>query len=940
MELWIGAINLGFLYAFMAMGVFITFRVHDFPDITVDGSFVTGAAVTAVLILAGVNPFIALILSFFAGALAGVVTAFIHTRFNINGLLAGILVMTGLYSINLHIMGRSNIPLLAKPGVITSLRGINPGLPDEIWFSMVFCAAILLFWIGVSLFFRTDFGITMRAVGNNPAMASALGVNVNAMKTIGIALANGLVGVSGSLVAQYQGFADVGMGIGSIVFGLAAVIIGESVVRTRSIYGMILSVIIGSIMFRLMVALALYVGLDPIDLKLVTAGFVLIILIAPRIFAKGGLKERGGPASLVGALFTRKVWAGLTVLAVMAAGSGIAYKLLASRTPLDPKAVRIGVVQLSDNGLLNATRDGFAEEMKKLGYIDGVNAVIDLQNANGEMTTVNSIIDKFLHDKADVVVAISSGCTQAAVNKVKDRPVVFATVANPFIVGAGKTDTDHVANVTGVYGAVPPDKLLGLVTKFLPGKIRVGTIWDPSQENAAYNVKKLRETIAKNPDITFAGATVAGSSEVYEAAISLTGKHIDAFVLTTDNIVFSAFDSVVKAAGAKKIPIFLSDVERLKDGALGAYGYDYTLSGVQAAHLVDRIIKGEKPAAMPFEKYRKATFGVNLDVAKKLGFTLSPAVLAEATLLYSAEKKAAAPKRLVIFSFSDSPLLAETIRGITDELDKSGILKVRNITVSMKNSHNDYGTAQAVVQDMVRLDYDYIITVSSLAMQVTANGNKKIPHIFGAVTDPYRMGVARNSKDHIPNITGVATFQPVEASMKAMRAVFPKAKRVGIVWNPSEANSEACTLKAREMAKKYRFELMERTVTSTDEVKDALQALLGKGIDIFFTSGDNTVILAVSTVADILKTHKVPYFTNDPSDIERGAFLSIGADYFEVGAETAKVAERVMRGERPQDIPIKDFVPERIGVNKELAALYGVAVPAGMLKKAAIVKGR
>ncbi|MBN2437952.1 MAG: ABC transporter permease, partial [Deltaproteobacteria bacterium] len=167
MELWIGAINLGFLYAFMAMGVFITFRIHNFPDITVDGSFVTGAAVTAVLMIAGVNPWAAIGLAFIAGAVAGAFTAFIHTRFNVNGLLAGILVMTGLYSVNLHIMGRSNIPLMEATGIITYLKAVNPGLPYEVWLCIVFCAVMLCFWALVSFFFRTNFGIAMRATGNN-----------------------------------------------------------------------------------------------------------------------------------------------------------------------------------------------------------------------------------------------------------------------------------------------------------------------------------------------------------------------------------------------------------------------------------------------------------------------------------------------------------------------------------------------------------------------------------------------------------------------------------------------------------------------------------------------------------------------------------------------------------------------------------------------------
>jgi ABC-type uncharacterized transport system substrate-binding protein len=275
---------------------------------------------------------------------------------------------------------------------------------------------------------------------------------------------------------------------------------------------------------------------------------------------------------------------------------------------------------------------------------------------------------------------------------------------------------------------------------------------------------------------------------------------------------------------------------------------------------------------------------------------------------------------------------------VMDELKKSGTLQKYNITVDRANAHNDYGTAQAVVQDIVRQKYDYIVTVSSLALQVAANANKRIPHIFGAVTDPYRMGVAKSPTDHIPNITGVATFQPVESTIKAMRAMFPVAKSVGLVWNPAEANSEACTLKAREAAKKYKFELIERTVSSTDEVKDAVSALVNKGVDLFFTSGDNTLILALATVAETLKERKIPYFTNDPSDIERGAFFSIGADYFEVGVETARMAERVIKGEATANIPIKEFVPEKIGINADMARLYGVVVPEEFLKKAVNLK--
>mgnify|MGYP001412104806 CR=1 FL=1 len=639
MELWIGALNLGLLYAFMAMGVFITFRIHDFPDITVDGSLTTGAAVAAVLLVAKVNPFIALLAAFGAGVLAGAATAFIHTRLNINGLLAGILVMTGLYSINLHIMGRSNIPLLQQTTIISLLKKINPGMHLEVFTTCVLILTMVLFWLLVSLFFKTDLGIAMRATGNNSAMAAAAGVNVPRMKIFGVALANGMVALSGALVAQYQGFADIGMGVGTVVTGLAAVIIGESILKMRSIYAIILRVILGTVIFRLMIAVALYIGMDPIDLKLLTAAFVLITLIVSKITDK---KEGKGlsPLRSVVSSFTKRreaVVVGLVVIVALAAAAfGFRQFRQAPSEQSTKSAAKfhtIGLIQVEDNGLMNISRDSFVAEMEKIGYKNGKNCRIDLQNANGDLSVVNAILDKFIQQKCDLIVTLSTNCTQAAIQKIKDRPIVFATVASPFIIDAGKSDTDHLPNVTGVYGTTPMDKLMDMVRKIKPGKITIGTLYNPAYANSMFNLGVLQKALkAYNDEVTLIPTTVAGSSELQQAALSLAQKDIDAFVLIADNTVYAAFDAVVKVAGPKKIPIFLADVERLRDGALLVLGYDYTSSGIQAAHLVDRILKGENPRNIPFERYTKLTLGVNHKVAKELGIVLPPEITANAAV--------------------------------------------------------------------------------------------------------------------------------------------------------------------------------------------------------------------------------------------------------------------------------------------------------------------
>ena len=944
MELWVGALNLGFMYAFMTMGVYITFRVHDFPDITVDGSFTAGAGTAAILMVSGLHPIFAVCLAFLAGATAGFLTALIHIRLKINGLLAGILVMTGLYSVNLHIMGRSNIPLLNQRTLFSYLEEINPGFNTEIWTCLALVLVMILFWLIFSFFFRSDLGISMRGTGNNSTMAAATGINVDGMTLFGVALANALTGLSGALVAQYQGFADIGMGIGTIVMGLAAVIIGESVLRIRSMFAIVLSVIIGSVIFRLMIACALYVGMNPIDLKLLTAVFVLVTLIASRMITRKKGKRERFPGRVISVVSSRWMQFSLAGVAVVLLAVIFISKHSVSISDTPAGEYKIGFVQVSDNGLLNVTRDSFVEEMARIGYRQKENCAIMLENANGDLPTVNTILDKFLYEDVDIVVPVSTACTQAAINRIKDRAVVFATVANPFIIKAGKSETDHLPNVTGVYGWVPMDKTLEIVREIMPGKLTIGSIWDPAHANSVFNAEQLESVAEASDDVTFVGVTISGSSDVYQAAIALVIKGIDAFVLPPDNIVYSAFDSVVKAARTKNIPIFLSDVERLADGALGTLGYDYRASGIQAAHLVDRVLKGENPKDIPFERYKKLTIGFNLDVARQIGISIPDSVLDRATMLCedgnvtdpSADRRE--KKALALFYFNEHTMMNECLKGVTDELKESGTISKYDMDIDVKCAQGEFSIAQSIAQDIVRRGYDYIITLSTPALQISARVNRKIPHIFGAVTDPYRMGVAENPHKHPGNITGVATLQPVETTIRTMRELYPDAKSIGIVWNPAEACSETCTLKARKAAHKYDFVLMEAHVNATGEVMDAVRSLVNRDIDLFLTSGDNTVLLALQSIANILKKHKIPFFTNTPSDVMRGSLVSVGADYYEVGRKTGQMAVRVIEGESPGEIPINNFVPEKIYVNLELAEHYGMVFPEKFLEKAANIK--
>ncbi|MDI3547225.1 MAG: putative tryptophan/tyrosine transport system permease protein [Halanaerobiales bacterium] len=280
-NLFMRTIEQGIAFSLLAMGVYLTFRILDFPDLTVEGSFPLGAAVVAKSIVLGVNPFLATLLAFIAGGIAGIITGVINTKLKIAGLLAGILTMTSLYSLNLRIMGRSNIPLLREPTIIRIIE--EWGISSRFVALITFILIVLLVKALIDYFLYTEVGMAIRATGDNPVMIESLGVNTDYIKILGLSMANGLVALSGALVAQYQGFTDVGMGIGMIVIGLASVIIGEVVIRTSRIPLATLGVIIGSIIYRLAIAIALQLGFAPTDLKIVTAILVIMALGAPSL---------------------------------------------------------------------------------------------------------------------------------------------------------------------------------------------------------------------------------------------------------------------------------------------------------------------------------------------------------------------------------------------------------------------------------------------------------------------------------------------------------------------------------------------------------------------------------------------------------------------------------------------------------------------------------
>lgn len=295
LDLVLSTVSQGLLWAIMALGVFLTFRVLDIADLSVEGTFPLGAAVAATLIDAGHSVWFAMLIALIAGCIGGTVTALLTTKLKIPALLSGILTMIGLYSVNLMIMGKANVPLLRAETVFTLTENLF-GVSSVVATLIVGLVATVIVGAIMYWFFGTVLGTAIRATGCNPQVARAQGINTNVMVILGLLISNGLVALSGALVAQSNGFADVGMGTGTIVIGLASVIIGEVLFGTRSFKNWLISVVLGSVVYRAVIAIVLELGMPPNDLKLFTAVLVAIALSLPLIKNKFAIMKRSEEA--------------------------------------------------------------------------------------------------------------------------------------------------------------------------------------------------------------------------------------------------------------------------------------------------------------------------------------------------------------------------------------------------------------------------------------------------------------------------------------------------------------------------------------------------------------------------------------------------------------------------------------------------------------------
>jgi len=293
------------------------------------------------------------------------------------------------------------------------------------------------------------------------------------------------------------------------------------------------------------------------------------------------------------------------------------------------KLYTIGVFQFNSNPLLDATREGFVEALKDAGYEDGINIKFDFKNAQGDISTTQLVARKFVQDKVDIICAISTPCLQSAISATEEIPIIFGAIANPYRVGAGQDSVNHRANVTGASSPSPIRAGMELLLEVMPDTQRVGTLWNPTEENSQYDIERARN-ISKELGLELVSLPVTASSEVLMSAQALAGKHIDAILQILDNVVCSSIESEIKAANENHIPLLTLDPIYAEKGVCAGIGWDYFQNGYKSGKLAIRVMRGEKPAEMPFQDLEEVKLYINLKAAELQGVSFPKSVLERA----------------------------------------------------------------------------------------------------------------------------------------------------------------------------------------------------------------------------------------------------------------------------------------------------------------------
>ncbi len=614
---------------------------------------------------------------------------------------------------------------------------------------------------------------------------------------------------------------------------------------------------------------------------------------------------------------------------------------------------RIAILQHASQPVLDEGIHGMILGLAEGGFKEGATVSIQRFNAENDTPTENAIAREVTDGRFDLILTASTLSLQAVAgaNRAGHTKHVFGLVLDPFSAGVGISRDDplnHPKHLVGYGSMQPVAEAFRLAKQFLPSLTTIGVVWNPAESNSQASTRRAREA-AVQFGIRLLEATVDNSSGVVEAAGSLVSRGVQALWVGGDVTVLVALDGVISAAKKGGIPVFTNIPPSAQRGALFDFGANHEEIGRLTGELAANILHGADPAAIPVKNVVPEMFIVNPGAFAGLRepWRLPDEIRrrADAVIEGGALKKTArairAPTggrtyKVGIAYFGPDPGVDSGMQGLVDGLKEVGFVEGKNLQMKRAHAQGEMGNISSVLQNFANQDLDLIVPMTTPLLTGAIGLVKKTPVVFTVVYDPIAAGAGPTREDHASNITGVGSFPPIPDTVQLIRDVVPGIRRVGTVYNNSEANSRKVIAVAREEFRRHGITLEEVAITNTSEVFQAAQVLTGRHIQAFWITGDNTVLQAFEGVVKVADDHRLPLIINDPEFIDRGALACAGLGFYQSGRAAAVLAARVLLGEDPHHIPIEEVAVKKLVLNEKVARKLGVTFSPALRKEASL----
>ncbi|NIV43168.1 MAG: hypothetical protein GWN11_03705 [Candidatus Dadabacteria bacterium] len=647
----------------------------------------------------------------------------------------------------------------------------------------------------------------------------------------------------------------------------------------------------------------------------------------------------------------------LSIFLIVLASSVLLLSDLNQRKHTKSGIPKIAMLQLSSHIILEDGIRGILDGLKEKGFIDGQNINIQFYNAEGDIPTLNTIASEISSGKFDYALTVSTPALQAVSNANKQGKVVhvFGLVTDPFASGIGldrAKPEDHPDYLVG-YGTLQPvEKLIETALKLNPNIKSIGILWNSAEANSVVCTIQARN-YSKSVGIELLEATVENTSVVYEAAASLVSRGVDAILISGDNTVITALDNVVQAANNGKIPVITNAPAFPNKGTLLDIGADYYEVGKREGYLAARILSGEDPASIPIQNLAPEVIVLNKQVLDKLkaNWTIPDEVLNIANVVIDEDgteirkekpdkdqsaNEAALTKKwnINIVEFIEVSDVEETRKGFLEGLNLTGLKKGRDYNVRIQNAQGDMPTVNLMIDNALSQGADMIVTLSTPTLQAAIQRAKNIPLVFTYCASGVNAGAGKSNEDHLPNVTGVYSTAEYDEMMEVFKRLMPNAKKVGTLVVPAESNSVLHNEYLTKAAAINGIKLVSLPANTSTEVPDAALAMAASDIDAIIQIPGNLTAVSFTSIAKAANNSGLPIFAFQTVQADEGASVVLAKDYYDFGAEAAKLAARVMRGENPKDMPFVGLEKTNLILNLRAAKKTNLIISESLISKA------